>query len=169
MEVGGCVAPSGGRGSQALNRAQGRWGAPCLRRALAVRADVSTEFHFDVEDFLFALCSLCSELVSAPARRMSPRPRGLRRPLTPRRWGEQRRVRRPPQARLAVNSVIAEDYNRPLVISRFVSELYAGFQLLNLKNDGLRKRFDGIKYDIKKIEEVVYDISIRGLARPVVA
>ena len=71
----------------------------------------------------------------------------------------------PTQSRLAVNSVIAEDYGRPLVISRFVSELYAGFQLLNLKNDGLRKRFDGIKYDIKKIEEIVYDISIRGLAR----
>jgi len=64
-----------------------------------------------------------------------------------------------------VNSVIAEDYARPLVISRFVAELYAGFQLLNLKNDALRKRFDAIKYDIKKIEEVVYDISIRGLAR----
>ena len=35
--------------------------------------------------------------------------------------------------------------------------------MLNLKNDGLRKRFDGIKYDLKKVEEVVYDLSIRGL------
>lgn len=35
--------------------------------------------------------------------------------------------------------------------------------MLNLKNDGLRKRFDGLKYDVKKIEEIVYDISIRGL------
>jgi hypothetical protein len=70
------------------------------------------------------------------------------------------------QARLAVNSVIAEDYARPLAIARFVGELHAGFQLLNLKNDALRKRFDGIKYDVKKIEEVVYDVSIRGLARP---
>lgn len=39
----------------------------------------------------------------------------------------------------------------------------AGFRLLNLKNDSLRKRFDALKYDVKKIEEVVYDISIRGL------
>ena len=68
-----------------------------------------------------------------------------------------------PQSRLAVNSVIAEDYARPLAIAKFVGELYAGFQLLNLKNDTLRKRFDGVKYDIKKIEEVVYDISIRKL------
>ncbi|KAJ3143312.1 hypothetical protein HDU90_000070 [Geranomyces variabilis] len=51
-----------------------------------------------------------------------------------------------------------------LVTLRDHSELYAGFQLLNFKNDNLRKRFDGIKYDIKKIEEVVYDISVRGLA-----
>lgn len=40
--------------------------------------------------------------------------------------------------------------------------------MLNLKNDGLRKRFDALKYDVKKIEEVVYDIKIRGLT-PAVA
>ncbi|KAI8588510.1 Translin [Geranomyces variabilis] len=67
-------------------------------------------------------------------------------------------------SRLAVNCVISGDFARPFRISKFVSELYAGFQLLNFKNDNLRKRFDGIKYDIKKIEEVVYDISVRGLA-----
>jgi Translin family len=48
-------------------------------------------------------------------------------------------------------------------ISKFLSELNAGFRLLNLKNDSLRKRFDALKYDVKKIEEVVYDLSIRGL------
>jgi hypothetical protein len=36
-------------------------------------------------------------------------------------------------------------------------------RLLNLKNDALRKRFDSLKYDVKKIEEIVYDLSIRGL------
>ena len=65
------------------------------------------------------------------------------------------------------------NYSRPLQISRFVKDLSNAFQLLNLKNDSLRKRFDGIKYDVKKIEEglagfnsansVVYDLSIRGL------
>ncbi len=29
--------------------------------------------------------------------------------------------------------------------------------------DWLRKRFDGIKYDLKRVEGVVYDINIRGL------
>ena len=69
------------------------------------------------------------------------------------------------QSRLAVNSVTAGDYTRPLRISNFINELDSGFRLLNLKNDPLRKRYDGLKYDVKKIEEVVYDLSIRGLAK----
>ncbi|XP_043360870.1 translin isoform X2 [Dermochelys coriacea] len=68
-------------------------------------------------------------------------------------------------SRLAVNSVTAGDYSRPLRISTFINELDSGFRLLNLKNDSLRKRYDGLKYDVKKIEEVVYDLSIRGLSK----
>ncbi|GAN01075.1 translin [Mucor ambiguus] len=66
-------------------------------------------------------------------------------------------------SRLCVNSVTVGDYKRPLAISKHVKDLSAGFQILNLKNDILRKRFDSIKYDVKKIEEVVYDITLRGL------
>lgn len=66
-------------------------------------------------------------------------------------------------SRFAVNSVILGEFHRPLQISKFLSDINAGFRLLNLKNDGLRKRFDGLKYDVKKIEEIVYDLSIRGL------
>nr|XP_033336569.1 translin isoform X1 [Megalopta genalis] len=66
-------------------------------------------------------------------------------------------------SRFAVNSVTNGDYNRPIEIARFVNELNAGFRLLNLKNDVLRKRFDSLKYSVRKVEEVVYDLSIRGL------
>ena len=88
-------------------------------------------------------------------------------------------------ARLAVNSVTLGDNQRPLQISKFVKDLHAGFQILNLKNDSLRKRSDSIKYQVrthieevsldmkrpfltrsikvKKIEDVVYDLSLRGL------
>ncbi|KAI7882463.1 Translin [Lichtheimia hyalospora FSU 10163] len=69
------------------------------------------------------------------------------------------------KSRLAINAVTAGDYKRPLRLSTFLGRLSAGFQLLNLKNDSLRKRFDSIKYDVKKIEEVVYDISLRGLQK----
>lgn len=64
---------------------------------------------------------------------------------------------------MAVNSVTLGDYQRPLVISQFVKELHAGFQILNLKNDSLRRRSDSIKYSVKKIEDVVYDLSLRNL------
>ena len=57
-----------------------------------------------------------------------------------------------------MNSVTSADYGRPFRIAAFVAELDAGFRLLNLKNDSLRK-----KYDLKKIEEVVYDLTIWGL------
>ncbi|KAL8847829.1 MAG: hypothetical protein Q9221_007131 [Calogaya cf. arnoldii] len=66
-------------------------------------------------------------------------------------------------ARLAVNSVTLGDYQKPLQISKFVKDLHAGFQILNLKNDVLRRKSDGIKYSVKKIEDVVYDLSLRNL------
>jgi len=69
-------------------------------------------------------------------------------------------------SRLSVNCVTSEDYSRPEKIAQFISSLNSGFRLLNLKNDNLRKKFDGIKYDLKKVEEVVYDLSIRGLNKP---
>jgi len=74
-----------------------------------------------------------------------------------------------PQSRLSVNSVTAGDYSRPLHISTFINELDSGFRLLNLKNDSLRKRYDGLKYDVKKVEEVVYDLSIRGFNKETAA
>ncbi|OAL30617.1 hypothetical protein AYO20_08704 [Fonsecaea nubica] len=66
-------------------------------------------------------------------------------------------------ARLAPNAVTLTDYARPLQISKFIKDVHAGFQLLNLKNDTLRRRVDGLKYSVKKVEDVVYDLSLRGL------
>jgi len=67
--------------------------------------------------------------------------------------------------RLSVNSVTSCDYDRPIRISRFLTELDSGFRCLNLKNDSLRKRYDALKYDVKRAEEVVYDINIRALGK----
>ncbi|EDQ92542.1 uncharacterized protein MONBRDRAFT_22303 [Monosiga brevicollis MX1] len=66
-------------------------------------------------------------------------------------------------ARLATNCVTMGDFVRPTRINAFVADVYNGFRLLNLKNDSLRKRFDSLKYDVKKTEGVIYDLSIRGL------
>ncbi|KIJ64433.1 hypothetical protein HYDPIDRAFT_111751 [Hydnomerulius pinastri MD-312] len=67
-------------------------------------------------------------------------------------------------SRLAVNAVTLGDYEAPIRISVFVKDLFAGFSMLNLKNDTLRRRFDSLKYDLKKVEEVVYDVSLRKLS-----
>jgi hypothetical protein len=55
------------------------------------------------------------------------------------------------------------DYSRPVQIAKFIKHVHAGFQILNLKHDSLRKRSDGIKYRVKEVEDVVYDLSLRGL------
>lgn len=66
-------------------------------------------------------------------------------------------------SRLAVNSVTLGDTAMAVQISGFIKDLHAGFQVLNLKNDILRKRVDSIKYAVKKVEDVVYDLSLRNL------
>jgi predicted translin family RNA/ssDNA-binding protein len=71
----------------------------------------------------------------------------------------------PELSRLATNAVTLGDFELPMIISAFVKDLFAGFQLLNLKNDILRKRADAVKYDVKRVEDVVYDLSLRGLVK----
>lgn len=68
-------------------------------------------------------------------------------------------------SRLATNAVTLGDFELPLTISAFIKDLFAGFQVLNLKNDILRKRADAVKYDVKRVEDVVYDLSLRGLVK----
>ena len=46
----------------------------------------------------------------------------------------------------------------PVVASLVQLEIFS-----NLKNDILRRRYDALKYDLKKVEEVVYDLRIRGM------
>lgn len=66
-------------------------------------------------------------------------------------------------SRLAMNSVTMGDIALTVRISSFIKDLFAGFQLLNLKNDILRRRVDAVKYHVKKVEDVIYDLSLRGL------
>ncbi|KOC68675.1 Translin [Habropoda laboriosa] len=122
---------------------------------LGVKNSREDGFHLDLEDYLMGLLQLAAELVSIFGNIIIAI---IHLNITF-------------QSRFAINSVTNGDYNRPIEIARFVNELNAGFKLLNLKNDSLRKRFDGLKYAVKKVEEVVYDLSIRGLkpsANPVI-
>ncbi|KAL8140633.1 hypothetical protein V2J09_006654 [Rumex salicifolius] len=66
--------------------------------------------------------------------------------------------------RYVVNQVTSGDYDCPRKVLNFLTDLHAAFRMLNLRNDFLRKKFDGMKYDLKRVEEVYYDVKIRGLA-----
>lgn len=65
--------------------------------------------------------------------------------------------------RYVVNQVTAGDYDCPKNVLKFLTDLHSAFRMLNLRNDFLRKKFDGMKYDLRKVEEVYYDVKIRGL------
>ncbi|KAM7265821.1 hypothetical protein ACFE04_003504 [Oxalis oulophora] len=66
--------------------------------------------------------------------------------------------------RYVVNQVTAGYYDCPRNVLEFLTELHASFRLLNLRNDFLRKKFDSLKYDLRRVEEVFYDVKIRGLS-----
>ena len=46
-------------------------------------------------------------------------------------------------------------------IRNLVDDIHAFFASLNLRNSDLRKKYDSIKWNLKKIEEVLYDVNIR--------
>lgn len=54
-------------------------------------------------------------------------------------------------------------YSLAVINSQLTSKLQQGFQLLDLKNDNLRRKYDGLKYQVKKINGMVYDLSLRKL------
>lgn len=48
------------------------------------------------------------------------------------------------QPRYVVNQVTAGDYDCPRKVLKFLTDLHASFRMLNLRNDFLRKKFDGM-------------------------
>lgn len=48
------------------------------------------------------------------------------------------------QPRYVVNQVTGGDYDCPRKVLKFLTDLHAAFRLLNLRNDFLRKKFDGM-------------------------
>ncbi len=63
--------------------------------------------------------------------------------------------------RKCVMSAIDGDIKVIKEIKKFVDSIYVEFLKMNLRNGHLRKKSDAIKWNLKKIEEVLYDLSIR--------
>jgi len=64
--------------------------------------------------------------------------------------------------RKAVYDVIHKNYDEAEKIKELVHDIYGEFLKLHLRNGELRKKSDSIKWNLKKLEEVMYDISMRG-------
>ncbi len=63
--------------------------------------------------------------------------------------------------RKAVRDVIKGDYGRAAEIHELVDEIYGEFLQFDLRNGELRKKSDAIKYNLKRLEEVIYDLKLR--------
>ncbi|MDD5331418.1 MAG: hypothetical protein PHE43_01165 [Candidatus Nanoarchaeia archaeon] len=63
--------------------------------------------------------------------------------------------------RRAINLVIKNEYTEAEKIKNLVDDIYTEFLTFNLRNGELRKKFDSIKYNLKKLEEIIYDIKIK--------
>lgn len=58
---------------------------------------------------------------------------------------------------LAIENNIDEIYN----IKKFIDDVYGHFIKFDFRSSELRKKFEGLKYTINKIESVVYDLKIK--------
>lgn len=60
--------------------------------------------------------------------------------------------------RKAVHETIKKNYDVVYEIHEFVSNVYGQFLKFSFRNSALRKKSDTIKYNLHKIEDIVYDV-----------
>jgi translin len=64
--------------------------------------------------------------------------------------------------RKAINASIKGDFSTSLEIKEVVAGLYAELMLFDFRNSELRKKFDGIKYDLRKLEDLALAIRMKN-------
>jgi translin len=64
--------------------------------------------------------------------------------------------------RKAVNDVIKKNFKKALEIKNLVEEIYGEFLEFNLRNGELRKKSDQIKWNLKKLEDVIFELKLKG-------
>lgn len=63
--------------------------------------------------------------------------------------------------RNAVNSGIKEDAKKVIEIKEFVDELYDEMMQFDLRNSELRRKVDAVKWDLKKLDDLVFGLKLR--------
>ena len=64
--------------------------------------------------------------------------------------------------RKAVNEVIRKNFKNAFEIKNLVEEIYGEFLKFNLRNSELRKKSDSIKWNLQKLEDLVFELKIKG-------
>jgi predicted translin family RNA/ssDNA-binding protein len=62
--------------------------------------------------------------------------------------------------RKSINSAIKGDYKTSVKLKELVSELYDELLLFDFAGGELRKKFDSIKYDLKKLDDLVLNLKL---------
>ncbi len=63
--------------------------------------------------------------------------------------------------RRATNSAIKENYQEVVAIRNFLSDLYDELMKFEFRNSELRKKFDGLKYELKKVEHLILELKLK--------
>lgn len=66
-------------------------------------------------------------------------------------------------SRRAVVSVINNNVDEVYVIRDVIEKIFGLFLQLNLRNGELRKKSDAIKWNLKKVEGIIYDLKTKGM------
>lgn len=67
--------------------------------------------------------------------------------------------------RRVVALTVKKKFDEVIKIKDIVEEIYGEFLKFNLRNSELRKKSDSIKWNLKKIEDVIYDIKTKGMLK----
>lgn len=65
-------------------------------------------------------------------------------------------------SRRSVNSAANRDYKTAIEMKEIVSEIYDEMMQFDFANGELRKKFDSIKYEVKRLEEMALTISLNS-------
>ncbi len=64
-------------------------------------------------------------------------------------------------SRKAVLQTIAKNYHTVTLVRTFVVGIHDFFLTLDLRNGELRKKYDAVKWNLKRIEDILYDIEMK--------
>ena len=65
--------------------------------------------------------------------------------------------------RRSINLAIKGKFDAAVEAKEFVAELYYQLSKFDFRNSELRRKFDGMKYELKKLEDLVLDLKLKGM------